>query len=160
MKIGHGFDVHKFCKKRQLIIGGVNISYKYGLSSHSDGDVLLHSLIDAILGASSLGDIGKWFPDTNPNYKNINSRLLLKKVFYSVLINKFNIGNIDITILAQEPILLPYIMQMRINLSTDLKCNLDLINIKSTTTDKLGFIGRKEGIACFAVVFLIKKDDK
>ncbi|CRK86011.1 2-C-methyl-D-erythritol 2,4-cyclodiphosphate synthase [Candidatus Providencia siddallii] len=157
MRIGYGFDVHKFNGKKPLVIGGVHMFYKYGFLAHSDGDVLLHSLIDAILGASALGDIGKWFPSSDVIYKNINSRVLLKKVFTCIVKKGYNIGNIDITILAQEPKMLPYITQMRINIAEDLECSLDIISIKSTTTEHLGFIGRKEGIACFAIVFLSKK---
>ncbi|WMY95755.1 MAG: 2-C-methyl-D-erythritol 2,4-cyclodiphosphate synthase [Arsenophonus sp.] len=157
MRIGHGFDVHGFGGNGPIILGGVKIIYKKGLIAHSDGDVLLHALIDAMLGAAALGDIGLFFSDKNPNFKNVNSRDLLRVVYEQVIKNGYIISNLDITIIAQAPKMLPYIMDMRKNIAADLSCNISKINIKSTTTEKMGFIGRKEGIAC-EVVALIKSD--
>ncbi|WP_187312916.1 2-C-methyl-D-erythritol 2,4-cyclodiphosphate synthase [Candidatus Williamhamiltonella defendens] len=157
MRIGKGFDVHKFGGAARLIIGGVYIPEKQGLIAHSDGDVVLHAVIDALLGAAALGDIGILFPDTSPDFKNADSRTLLRKSYEKILGKKYQLGNIDITIIAQEPKMAPYISEMRENMSKDLLCNIDHINIKATTTEKLGFIGRGEGIASEAVVLLIKK---
>ncbi|MGP1930524.1 MAG: 2-C-methyl-D-erythritol 2,4-cyclodiphosphate synthase [Arsenophonus sp. ET-YP4-MAG3] len=157
MRIGHGFDVHKFSGNGPIIICGIKIPYKQGLIAHSDGDVALHALIDSLLGAASLGDIGKFFPDTNPIFKNANSRNLLRNAYSHVLKKGYFINNIDITIIAQVPKILPYIEDMHKNITNDLCCNIDDVNIKVTTTEKLGFIGRKEGIACEAVVLLKNK---
>lgn len=156
MRIGYGLDVHKFGGKNPLIIGGVKIPYKKGIISHSNGDVVLHALTDAILGAGSLGDIGKFFPDTNNNLKNINSRNLLKIGYKKVINIGLKIGNIDITVIAQKPKISPYILTMKKNISKDLNCNINIINIKATTTEKLGFIGKEKGIGCTAVVLLKK----
>ncbi|MGP1939289.1 MAG: 2-C-methyl-D-erythritol 2,4-cyclodiphosphate synthase [Arsenophonus sp. ET-DL9-MAG3] len=158
MRIGHGFDVHKFSGNGPIIICGVKIPYKQGLMAHSDGDVALHALIDSLLGAASLGDIGKFFPDIDPTFKNANSRNLLRNVYSCVLKKGYFINNIDITIIAQAPKILPYITDMYENITNDLCCNIDDINIKVTTTERLGFIGRKEGIACEAVVLLKKEN--
>lgn len=157
IRIGKGFDVHKFGGSSRLIIGGVYIPEKQGVIAHSDGDVVLHAVIDALLGAAALGDIGTLFPDTSPDFKNADSRTLLCKSYEKILGKKYQLGNIDITIISQEPKMAPYIPEMRENLSKDLQCNIDRINIKATTTEKLGFIGRGEGIASEAVVLLIKK---
>ncbi|SFN58531.1 2-C-methyl-D-erythritol 2,4-cyclodiphosphate synthase [Xenorhabdus japonica] len=157
MRIGHGFDVHKFGGKGPLIIGGVRIPYEQGLIAHSDGDVALHAATDALLGAAALGDIGKLFPDTDPAFKGANSRELLKEAYRRIRAKGYRIGNLDITIIAQAPKMLPHIPQMQVNLAEDLECHMDDINVKATTTEKLGFIGRKEGIACEAVALLVKE---
>ncbi|PHM27958.1 2-C-methyl-D-erythritol 2,4-cyclodiphosphate synthase [Xenorhabdus budapestensis] len=157
MRIGHGFDVHKFGGEGPLIIGGVRIPYEQGLIAHSDGDVALHAATDALLGAAALGDIGKLFPDTDPAFKGADSRELLKEAYRRIREKGYRMGNLDITIIAQAPKMLPHIPQMRVNLAEDLECHMDDINVKATTTEKLGFIGRKEGIACEAVALLVKE---
>ncbi|CDG89968.1 2-C-methyl-D-erythritol 2,4-cyclodiphosphate synthase [Xenorhabdus bovienii] len=157
MRIGHGFDVHKFGGERPLVIGGVRIPYEQGLIAHSDGDVALHAATDALLGAVALGDIGKLFPDTDPAFKGADSRELLKEAYRRIRKKGYRIGNLDITIIAQAPKMLPHIPQMRVNLAEDLECHMDDINVKATTTEKLGFVGRKEGIACEAVALLVKE---
>ncbi|MXP67765.1 2-C-methyl-D-erythritol 2,4-cyclodiphosphate synthase [Pantoea sp. Aalb] len=160
MRIGHGFDVHPFGGKGPLIIGGVHIPFRYSLVAHSDGDVVLHAITDALLSAAAMGDIGQLFPDTNPTFKGINSRILLCNAWKLIQQKRsYQIGNIDVTIIAQIPTMLPYLLQMRINLTEDLGCNIDDVNIKATTTERLGCIGRCEGIACETVVFLIKKSN-
>ncbi|MDC9593472.1 2-C-methyl-D-erythritol 2,4-cyclodiphosphate synthase [Xenorhabdus sp. IM139775] len=157
MRIGHGFDVHKFGGEGPLIIGGVRIPYEQGLIAHSDGDVALHAATDALLGAAALGDIGKLFPDTDPAFKGADSRELLKEAYRRIRMKGYRIGNLDITIMAQAPKMLPHIPQMRVNLAEDLECHIDDINVKATTTEKLGFVGRQEGIACEAVALLVKE---
>ncbi|KGM28887.1 2-C-methyl-D-erythritol 2,4-cyclodiphosphate synthase [Photorhabdus aegyptia] len=157
MRIGHGFDVHKFGGEGPIIIGGVRIPYEQGLLAHSDGDVALHAATDALLGAAALGDIGKLFPDTDPAFKGVDSRKLLREAYSRIREKGYRIGNLDITIIAQAPKMLPHIPQMRINLAEDLQCHIDDINVKATTTEKLGFVGRKEGIACEAVALLVKE---
>lgn len=156
MRIGHGYDVHKFTKDRDLVLGGVLIDFEMGLEAHSDGDVLIHSLIDSLLGALCLGDIGHLFPDTDKTYKNISSILLLKKVYEKMLDMRYVISNIDITIVCQEPKLNKYIIDMRKLISNELNCNLNDVNIKATTEEKLGFTGRMEGISCHCVSLLKK----
>ncbi|VFP80244.1 2-C-methyl-D-erythritol 2,4-cyclodiphosphate synthase [Candidatus Erwinia haradaeae] len=156
MRIGHGFDIHAFSGIGPLILCGVPILHKHGIKSHSDGDVVLHALIDALLGAAALGDIGKLFPDTDPAYKDISSRLLLRKTARKILKKNYYVNNIDITIIAQVPKILPHTTQMRINISKDLNIDIDNVNIKATTTDHLGFIGNNEGIACEVVVLLMR----
>jgi 2-C-methyl-D-erythritol 2,4-cyclodiphosphate synthase len=155
MRIGHGMDVHAFGGSGPLILGGVKIPYPQGLVAHSDGDVLLHAVTDALLGAAALGDIGRVFPDSDPAYRGIESRILLREVFEQVRQQGYQLGNLDITILAQAPKLLPYIEAMRNHLMADLQCSAYCINIKATTTERLGFVGRGEGIACEAVVLLV-----
>ncbi|MEK9496246.1 2-C-methyl-D-erythritol 2,4-cyclodiphosphate synthase [Photorhabdus sp. P32] len=157
MRIGHGFDVHKFGGEGPIIIGGVRIPYEQGLLAHSDGDVALHAATDALLGAAALGDIGKLFPDTDPAFKGVDSRKLLREAYARIREKGYRIGNLDITIIAQAPKMLPHIPQMRVNLAEDLQCHIDDINVKATTTEKLGFVGRKEGIACEAVALLVKE---
>ncbi|AWK40661.1 2-C-methyl-D-erythritol 2,4-cyclodiphosphate synthase [Photorhabdus laumondii subsp. laumondii] len=157
MRIGHGFDVHKFGGEGPIIIGGVRIPYEQGLLAHSDGDVALHAATDALLGAAALGDIGKLFPDTDPAFKGVDSRKLLREAYSRIREKGYRIGNLDITIIAQAPKMLPHIPQMRVNLAEDLQCHIDDINVKATTTEKLGFVGRKEGIACEAVALLVKE---
>ncbi|MCC2605271.1 2-C-methyl-D-erythritol 2,4-cyclodiphosphate synthase [Planctobacterium marinum] len=156
LRIGHGFDVHKFGGEGPIIIGGVKIPYEQGLLAHSDGDVLLHAISDAILGALALGDIGHHFPDTDDAYKGADSRALLKSVFQQAQTSDYQINNLDCTIIAQAPKMAPHIEAIRHNLAADLACDISQINVKATTTEKLGYTGRKEGIACHAVVLLIK----
>ncbi|EOX0649497.1 2-C-methyl-D-erythritol 2,4-cyclodiphosphate synthase [Morganella morganii] len=158
MRIGHGFDVHAFGGEGPIVIAGVRIPYKQGLLAHSDGDVALHAATDALLGAAALGDIGKLFPDTDPAYKGADSRVLLREAFRRIQEKGYRLGNLDVTIIAQAPKMLPHIPQMRVNLAEDLQCHMDDINVKATTTEKLGFTGRKEGIACEAVALLVKAE--
>lgn len=155
MRIGHGFDVHAFGGDGPVTLGGVKIDYAQGLLAHSDGDVVLHALADALLGAVALGDIGHHFPDTDAVFKGIDSRILLRKVFADVTAAGFKIGNLDITIMAQAPKMAPHINAMRECIASDLACELSQVNVKATTTEKLGFVGRKEGIAVEAVVLLV-----
>ena len=154
MRIGHGYDAHTFCADRALILAGVTIPHTHGLKGHSDADVIIHALCDAMLGAMALGDIGQHFPDTNADYKGYNSRLFLLEVKQLLLNHNYEIGNVDITVLAQAPKLATYIKPMRANIANDLLCELDQVNIKATTTEKMGFIGREEGIAAHAVILL------
>jgi len=153
-RVGQGFDVHKFILDRPLIIGGVKIDYEYGLEGHSDADVLIHAIMDAVLGAAGLGDIGQHFPDTDEAFKDINSRKLLRSVIETLKSNNYIIGNIDATIICQAPKMQPYINQMIVNIASDCMCNLNNINIKATTTEKLGFIGRSEGVAAQAICLI------
>ncbi len=157
IRVGNGYDVHALAPGLPLILGGISIPYEYGCVAHSDGDVVIHSLCDALLGALALGDIGKHFPDTDPAYKGIDSKILLDKV--TMLISSYGYGlvNADITILAQKPKLLPYVDQMRQTLASITGVDISAISIKATTTEKLGFVGRKEGIAVYAVVLLSKE---
>lgn len=155
MRIGHGFDVHAFGGEGPVTLGGVKIEYTQGLLAHSDGDVVLHALSDALLGAVALGDIGHHFPDTDAAFKGIDSRILLRKVFADVSAAGYRIGNLDITIMAQAPKMAPHINAMRQCIADDLACQLSQVNVKATTTEKLGFVGRKEGIAAEAVVLLV-----
>ncbi len=154
MRIGHGYDAHTFIDDCPLILGGVSIPYEKGLLAHSDGDAVIHALCDAMLGAAALGDIGHFFTDNSEKFKNIDSRILLRQV--KALIDKKNMKlvNADITILAQAPKMSPHILGMRENISQDIGSHLDNINIKATTTEKMGFIGRQEGLAVYAVVLL------
>ncbi len=154
MRIGHGYDAHTFADDCPLILGGVSIPYEKGLLAHSDGDAVIHALCDALLGAAALGDIGNFFPDTDKEFKNIDSRILLKQVKAFIDKKDMKLVNADITILAQAPKMSHHILGMRENLSQDLETQLDNINIKATTTEKMGFIGRKEGIAVYAVVLV------
>jgi len=156
MKIGHGFDVHKFSGEGPLRLGGVDIVHSQGLLAHSDGDVLLHALCDAILGALGEGDIGHWFPDTDPQYQDIDSCLLLEKIINRMENKSYQISNADITVVAQSPKLAPYIASIKTKISTICKSSEDAINVKATTTEGLGFTGREEGIAVHAVVLLKK----
>lgn len=157
IRIGHGFDVHAFGGAGPVTLGGVKIDYEQGLLAHSDGDVVLHAVADALLGALALGDIGHHFPDTDSAFKGIDSRILLRKVFSDVSQLGYQIGNLDITIMAQAPKMAPHINAMRNYIATDLACQLSQVNVKATTTEKLGFVGRKEGIAVEAVVLLCQK---
>ncbi|WP_409303709.1 2-C-methyl-D-erythritol 2,4-cyclodiphosphate synthase [Peribacillus sp. SCS-155] len=157
-RIGQGFDVHQLTEGRPLIIGGVTIPYEKGLLGHSDADVLLHTIADACLGAIGEGDIGKHFPDTDPEFKDADSAKLLKHVWELVKREGFVLGNLDCTIIAQAPKMAPYIRQMQERISQLLEASLNQVNVKATTTEKLGFPGRGEGIAAQAVVLLIKAD--
>jgi 2-C-methyl-D-erythritol 2,4-cyclodiphosphate synthase len=157
MRIGHGFDVHKFGEGNFITLGGVKIPYSKGLIAHSDGDVVLHALCDALLGACALGDIGKHFPDTDEEFAGADSRGLLRHVMTLVIEQGYQVGNVDITIIAQAPKMAPHIEAMRESITEDLNCALNQVNIKATTTEKLGFEGRKEGISVHAVALLIIK---
>lgn len=158
MRIGHGYDVHRFIENRPLVIGGVTIPHSHGLEAHSDGDVLIHAVCDALLGAAGLWDIGHHFPDTDDTFKNIDSRVLLQRVMSDLSALGWRVGNIDATVIAQAPRLAPFIPQMRSLLAQDLNTSDAAINIKATTTEKLGFAGRKEGIAAHAVTLILKAD--
>ena len=154
MRIGHGYDVHAFGDGDHIMLCGVRIAHQNGLMAHSDGDVALHALTDALLGALALGDIGHHFPDDDPTFEGADSRQLLRQVMALVKARGFELGNADLTIIAQAPKLASHIAAMRQNLSEDLGGDIDLINVKATTTEKLGFVGREEGIAVHAVVLL------
>ena len=154
MRIGHGYDAHALQVGRPLILGGVAIPHDKGPVAHSDGDAVIHALCDALLGAAALGDIGKYFPDTDQKFKNIDSRILLHKVAELLAKEGHKISNVDITVLAQAPKLAPYIDTMRKNLAEDLKTNMHNVSIKATTTERMGFVGREEGIAVYAVALL------
>ena len=157
IRIGQGFDVHQFAENRKLIIGGVEIPYEKGLLGHSDADVLLHALADAILGALGQGDIGGWFPDDDPTIKGIDSKLIVQKVWEEAKIQGFVLENADLTIIAQRPKMAPHIQGMKETIAKLLQCQTDQVNVKATTTEKLGFTGREEGIAAMAIVLLTKK---
>lgn len=154
MRIGQGFDVHAFGPGDKIVIGGVVIPHEQGLVAHSDGDVLLHALTDALLGALALGDIGQHFPDTDPQFSNANSRELLRLVYAKIKQRQWQLINADMTIIAQVPKMAPYIDDMRAAIAADLSSDIDSISVKATTTEKLGFTGRKEGIAAQATVLL------
>lgn len=154
MRIGLGYDVHRLVEGRDLIIGGVNIPYEKGLLGHSDADVLLHAIMDSLLGASALGDIGKHFPDTDPRFKGISSIKLLKEVGKLLSVNGYSINNIDATIIAQKPKMAPFIQQMRENIANALNINLNQINVKATTEEGLGFTGNGEGISSQSICLL------
>ena len=155
MRIGHGYDVHRFGEGDLITLGGVRIPHKFGLVAHSDGDVVLHALSDALLGAVALGDIGKHFPDTDPTFKGADSRVLLRHVVKLVREKGWQVGNVDATIIAQAPKMAPHIQVMRERIAEDLQVELDQVNVKATTTEKLGFTGREEGIAVHAVALLL-----
>ncbi|MCM1021775.1 MAG: 2-C-methyl-D-erythritol 2,4-cyclodiphosphate synthase [Muribaculum sp.] len=157
IRIGNGFDVHRLVEGRKLIICGVDIPHSTGLLGHSDADVALHALSDAILGAAALGDIGKHFPDTDPRYSGADSRVLLRQVIDLVASKGYKISNIDLTIMAQQPKMAPYILQMRQNIAGDLSVELEQVSVKATTTEKLGFTGRGEGIAAMATALIFKE---
>lgn len=156
MRIGHGYDVHKFSDGDSITLGGVVIPYTHGLEAHSDGDVLIHALCDALLGAAGLWDIGHHFPDSDDEFNNIDSRVLLRKVMHDLNKLGWKVNNVDSTIIAQQPRLTPFMPSMRGILAEDLAIEPDAVNVKATTTEKLGFVGRKEGIAAHAVVLLVK----
>src|SRR5262245_33811793 len=154
MRIGQGFDAHALAAGRKLVIGGVEIPYERGLAGHSDADVLIHAVCDALLGAAGLGDIGSHFPDNDARYKDISSRRLLKEVRELLHVRRLSVVNVDATVIAQAPKLAPHIGAMRENLASDLGVSREAINVKAKTTEKLGFVGRGEGIAAEAVVLL------
>ena len=156
-RIGHGFDVHAFAANRKLIIGGVDIPFELGLAGHSDADVLLHAICDALLGAAGLGDIGRHFPDTDAAFAGIDSRILLRQVAEQLKARGWRVGNVDATIIAQAPKMAPHIARMTAHIADDLGVTIDRVNVKATTTEKLGFTGRREGIAVEAVC-LIERD--
>ncbi|MFT7460860.1 MAG: 2-C-methyl-D-erythritol 2,4-cyclodiphosphate synthase [Planctomycetota bacterium] len=154
MRVGHGYDAHRYIGGRPLILGGVEIPYEKGLEAHSDGDAVIHALCDSLLGAAGLGDIGNYFPDTDKKFKNIDSRVLLREVVKHLKDKRYEIGNVDVTILAQAPKLSAHIPKMKYVLAEDLHTDVQAVNIKATTTEKMGFIGRLEGIAVHAVCLL------
>lgn len=156
MRIGHGYDVHRLTEGRKLILGGVDIPWKLGLEGHSDADVLLHAVADALLGGAALGDIGRHFPDTDPRYKGADSRVLLRTVYEKVKEKGYRLGNLDVTVIAQAPKLAPHLPSMVENLAQDLETDADNINVKATTEEHLGFTGEGKGIACHAVCLLEK----
>ena len=157
MRIGHGYDVHKLVEERELILGGVRIPYEKGLLGHSDADVLLHAISDALLGALALGDIGKHFPDKDSQYKGISSLILLKKTAELVRSRGYKVGNVDATVLAQRPKLAPYIPSMRENIAAALGVDVERVSVKATTEEGLGFTGSGEGIAAHAVVLCLSE---
>lgn len=154
IRIGHGYDVHRLTENRDLILGGVKIPYEKGLLGHSDADVLVHAVMDAMLGAAALGDIGKHFPDNDDSFKNADSIELLKKVTRILSENGYSVGNIDSTVIAQAPKLAPYIEQMRENIAKACGCDISCISVKATTEEKLGFTGEKLGISAHAVCII------
>ena len=156
MRIGHGYDVHRLTENRKLILGGVEIPYEKGLDGHSDADVLLHAIMDALLGAAALGDIGKLYPDNDKTYLGIDSMLLLKDTFQKIAEKGYRVGNIDATVIAQKPKLSPYIPEMRQRIAQALSLSVDDVNVKATTEEKLGFTGKGEGIAAHAVCLIHK----
>ena len=155
-RIGHGYDVHRLVEGRRCIIGGVDIPFELGLDGHSDADVLTHAVMDALLGALALGDIGRHFPDTDPAYKGADSLALLRHVSTLIREKGWQVGNIDATVLAQAPKLAPHIVQMRENLAAAMECDVDRVSVKATTEEKLGFTGAKQGIAAHCVCLLEK----
>lgn len=155
-RVGMGYDVHKLVEGRKLIIGGVEIPHRLGLLGHSDADVLLHAISDALLGAAALGDIGKHFPDDDPKFEGADSRVLLRQVVKIVKEKGFDIENVDATVVAQSPKLAPFIEKIRENIAADLKIDLDCVNVKATTEEKLGFTGKEEGISAYSVCSLNK----
>ena len=157
MRIGHGYDVHRLVEGRALILGGVNIPHHLGLDGHSDADVLLHAVMDALLGAAALRDIGYHFPDTDMRYKDADSRMLLRTVGEMISDAGYRVGNIDVTVLAQKPKLKPFIPQMIENIASDLQMDAGRINVKATTEEHLGFTGNEQGMACHAVCLLEEK---
>ena len=154
MRIGHGYDVHRLTENRKLVLGGVQIPFELGLLGHSDADVLIHAVCDALLGAAALGDIGKHFPDTSDDFLNIDSRILLRHVRDLLKEKGYITVNIDATVIAQKPKLAPFIEQMRINIATDLGIDVDAVNVKATTEEKLGFTGNLQGISAHCVALI------
>ena len=156
LRIGQGYDAHRFTEGGQLKLGGVPVEFEKSLAAHSDGDVALHALCDALLGAAAMGDIGRHFPDTDPNFKGIDSRILVRNICAKLTAQGYSVGNVDVTIVAQRPKLLPYIDRMRATIATDLQIEIDAVNVKATTTEGMGFEGRGEGISAYAVALLNK----
>ncbi len=157
MRIGHGYDVHRLVEGRKLILGGVEVPHTLGLLGHSDADVLTHAVMDALLGAAALGDIGRHFPDTDPTYAGADSLVLLDRVMELLEEKGYQVGNVDATILAQKPKLAPYLLQMRDNLAARMKMEPDQVNVKATTEERLGFTGAEEGMAAHAVCLLVRR---
>ena len=157
-RIGNGYDVHAFAEGRKLIIGGIEIPHDKGLAGHSDADVLLHSITDALLGAVALGDMGKHFPDTDKNYKDADSKLLLLEAYKLLKEKGYQLGNLDAVVVIEKPKLSPFIQKIRENIAGILESNIDQISVKATTNEKLGFIGRDEGVAAFVTVSLVSTD--
>ncbi len=157
MRIGQGYDAHKFSIGTFIMLGGVRIPFEKGLAAHSDGDVLIHAICDALLGAAALGDIGKHFPDTNPDLKGVDSRIILRNVLELLLEKNYKIINVDATVVAQKPKISSFIPEMRKVLASDLNLSIDEINIKGTTTEGMGFTGREEGISTYAVCLIDTK---
>lgn len=157
MRVGFGFDVHQLEEGRDFWLGGIKIAHSKGALGHSDADVMIHAICDALLGAANLGDIGKHFPDTSSDYKNIDSKVLLQRVCLLIDLKNYRIGNIDITLCLEKPKIAPYIPQMQSVLAKVMEITEDDISIKATTNEKLGFIGREEGVCCYAVTLLVRK---
>lgn len=155
-RIGHGYDAHRLTEGRPLVLGGVTIPYEKGLAGHSDADVILHALMDALLGAAALGDIGHLFPDSDTRYRGIDSRVLLREVSAVLKKNSFSVGNADVTLIAQRPKVAPYIQQMRENIASDLQIGLDCVSVKATTEEGMGFTGVGEGMAAHAVAIVFQ----
>jgi 2-C-methyl-D-erythritol 2,4-cyclodiphosphate synthase len=160
VRIGNGFDTHAFAAGRPLVLGGVAIPHARGLEGHSDADVLLHAIADAVLGALALGDLGRHFPDTDPKWKGADSRRLLREVAGMALVQRYRIGNVDSTVIAQAPKLAPFVQAMRANIAADLGCDVACVSVKATTTERLGFTGREEGIAALASVLLVSMENQ
>lgn len=160
MRIGYGYDVHRLVSGRPLVLGGVTIPHEKGLEGHSDADALLHAITDALLGALALGDIGQHFPDNDPAFKQIDSRILLREAYSMITAKGFFLGNLDATVIAERPKLKNYIPDMRSVIAGDLNCQVDQISVKATTSEKMGFAGREEGIAAMAVVLLERENDR
>lgn len=158
-RIGFGYDIHKFSRDRILVLGGIVIQSEFGLEGHSDADVLLHAICDAMLGALALGDIGKHFPNTSEEFRDIDSKILLKRTNELINQNGYELGNIDSTLVMEKPKILPYVQRMKEEIANVLSANVDQISIKATTSEKLGFIGREEGAAAYAIVLLTKKEN-
>mgnify|MGYP001280399521 CR=1 FL=1 len=159
MRVGHGFDVHRFSEGDHIVIAGVTIPFCKGIEAHSDGDVVIHAVCDALLGACALGDIGRHFPDSDPKFKGRDSRFFLRKIQTLVSDNGYKLVNLDCTVVCEKPKVAPYVEIMNQNLATDLDASLTQVNVKATTTEMLGFTGREEGIAAFAVVSLVPIDE-
>lgn len=160
MRIGHGYDVHKLTEGRKLVLGGVEIPYEKGLLGHSDADVLVHAVMDALLGACAMGDIGHLFPDSDPAYAGADSMKLLDAVVVRLDEGHFHVGNVDVTVIAQAPKLAPFVPQMKENLARRLHISPDRVNVKATTEERLGFTGRGEGISCHAVTLVLEDNDR
>lgn len=156
MRVGHGYDAHRFGSGDGVVLGGVRIAHSRGLEAHSDGDVLLHALCDALLGAAGLGDIGRHFPDTDAAFAGVDSRQLLRRVVAQLHGRGLRVGNVDLTVLAQRPRLAPHVAAMRANVAADLQIDAERVNVKATTTEGMGFVGREEGIAAHAVALLLE----
>ncbi|HQW23766.1 MAG TPA: 2-C-methyl-D-erythritol 2,4-cyclodiphosphate synthase [Bacteroidia bacterium] len=157
MRVGFGFDVHQLAEGRDFCLGGIKIAHPKGAVGHSDADVMIHAICDALLGAANLGDIGKHFPDTSSDYKNIDSKVLLQRVCLLIDLKNYRIGNIDITLCLEKPKIAPYIPQMQTVLAKVMEITEDDISIKATTNEKIGFVGREEGVSCYAVTLLLRK---